>query len=156
MERLAKLAREAGTSRVKSAEMAFNNVDASKIDAYNDQQVSLRKAQKAYFSEAKEDVSSGRRLFSEIFLLPSLKMWTAVWWPRAEAGDQHPRMGQRPGRSTWALEASAALNKLQQGGIAVNDGVAVCSPLYPDPFEPRPVWAATSKECCLISPRSNS
>ena len=53
----AKLAREAGASRVKSAEMAFNNVDASKIDAYNDQQASLRKAQKAYFSEAKEDVS---------------------------------------------------------------------------------------------------
>ena len=53
----ARLAREAGASRVKSAEMAFNNVDASKIDAYNDQQASLRKAQKAYFSEAKEDVS---------------------------------------------------------------------------------------------------
>lgn len=57
----ANLAREAGASRIKSAEMAFSNVNSGTIDAYSSQQDSLRTAQKAYLADAKTDLSPADR-----------------------------------------------------------------------------------------------
>ena len=57
----ARLAREAGASRMASADMAFNEVDSAKIDAYNRQQNSLREAQSAYLKDAKEDTTDEDR-----------------------------------------------------------------------------------------------
>lgn len=54
----AKLAREAGASRIKSADMAFNDISSEKVEAYNAQQDSLRAAQQGYFAEAKNDLSA--------------------------------------------------------------------------------------------------
>ena len=54
----AKLSREAGASRMKSADMAFNDISSEKIEAYNTQQASMRMAQQGYFSDAKNDLSA--------------------------------------------------------------------------------------------------
>lgn len=54
----AKLSREAGASRIKSADMAFNDISSEKIDAYKTQQASMRIAQQGYLSDAKNDLSA--------------------------------------------------------------------------------------------------
>lgn len=66
----AKLAREAGASRFASADMAFNNVDSEKIDAYNKQQSALRDARSAYVAEAKQDMKPEDRAALTSSLLP--------------------------------------------------------------------------------------
>ncbi len=68
----AKVAREAGNSRIKSAEMSFNKVDSDKIDAYNKQQESLRVAQKEYFVDAKADLSTTDRESIKANMTPRL------------------------------------------------------------------------------------
>ena len=67
------LAREAGLSRVKNAEMTFNDVDSSRISAYNDQQEKLAAARKAYLEEAKTDVSDADRAAIKSSLQPRLE-----------------------------------------------------------------------------------
>jgi len=57
----AKLAREVGASRMASAEMAFNEIDSDKINAYNRQQDSMRQAQSEYLKDAKQDTSEQDR-----------------------------------------------------------------------------------------------
>jgi len=69
----AKLAREAGLSRVKSAEMALNNISKDKIEAYNTQQDSLRKAQTEYMNEAKTDLSSADKASLKANLAPKIQ-----------------------------------------------------------------------------------
>ena len=69
----AKLAREAGKSRVANAQMTFNDVDSSNISAYNDQQEALAEARKEYLEEAKTDVSDADREAIKSSMLPRLK-----------------------------------------------------------------------------------
>lgn len=69
----AALAREAGVSRVRNAEMTFNDVDSSRISAYNDQQEKLAAARKAYLEEAKTDVSDADRAAIKSGLQPRLE-----------------------------------------------------------------------------------
>ncbi len=69
----AKMIREAGASRIKSAEMAFSDIDASKIDDYNSQQDTLRQAQKEYYDLAKTDVSEQDRAAMKAALIPTLQ-----------------------------------------------------------------------------------
>lgn len=69
----AKLARETGASRVKSAEMAFSNANADAISAYSSQQDSLRDAQKSYLSDAKADLSPADREQLKSGLVPRVK-----------------------------------------------------------------------------------
>lgn len=69
----AKLAREVGESRVKSADMAFNDASSDKIAAYNKQQDKVRKAQKEYMKDAKTDVSDADRADIKSSLMPRLK-----------------------------------------------------------------------------------
>lgn len=68
----ARLAREAGLSRVKNADMVFNDVDSAKISAYNDQQDALAKARKEYLKDAKTDVSDADRAEIRRSLMPRL------------------------------------------------------------------------------------
>lgn len=75
----AKLARETGDSRLKSAAMAFNKVDSEKIDAYSKQQESLQAAQKGYFVDAKTDLSTADRESIKAGMTPRLnKMTTEI------------------------------------------------------------------------------
>ena len=53
----AQVVRETGESRIASAEMTFNDVSSERIDAYDKRQEALRAAQKAYFADAKNDLS---------------------------------------------------------------------------------------------------
>ena len=69
----AQLAREVGESRMKSAEMAFNDVSSDKVNAYNKQQDRVRTAQKAYFKDAKKDVSESDRAAIKSGVTPRLK-----------------------------------------------------------------------------------
>ena len=69
----AQLAREVGESRVKSADMAFNDVSSAKVDAYNSQQSRVRTAQKAYIKDAKTDVSDSDRAAIKADITPRLK-----------------------------------------------------------------------------------
>ena len=73
----ARVARETGASRVKNADMAFNDVDSSKISAYNDQQEKLAKARKEYLAEAKTDVSDVDRAAMKSSLVPRLQSMTS-------------------------------------------------------------------------------
>lgn len=57
----ARLAREAGLTRVKNAEMVFFELDSERISAYNDQQDALAEARSEYLEEAKTDVSDADR-----------------------------------------------------------------------------------------------
>lgn len=66
----AQLAREAGLSRVASAEMAFSGADADKIDAYNEQMEKLQNARSSYVADAKEDLSAEDRKSLQDNLLP--------------------------------------------------------------------------------------
>lgn len=66
----AKLAREAGISRVASAEMAFSGADADKIDAYNKQMKKLQDARSDYVDDAKNDLSAEDRKSLQDNLLP--------------------------------------------------------------------------------------
>lgn len=69
----AKLSREVGASRVKSAEMAFNSIDKDKIEAFNKQQDSMRKAQSEYMSEAKTDLSPADKAALKADLTPRVQ-----------------------------------------------------------------------------------
>lgn len=66
----AKLARETGESRMKSAAMAFNDVDSDNVDAYNEQQDSMAAARRAYVEDAKTDLSDKDRAALKSNLLP--------------------------------------------------------------------------------------
>lgn len=66
----AKLARETGESRVKSATMAFNDVDSGNVDACNEQQDAMAAARKAYVEDAKTDLSDKDRAALKSNLLP--------------------------------------------------------------------------------------
>lgn len=68
----ARLAREAGLSRIKNAEMVFFELDADRVSAYNDQQDALAKARAAYLEEAKTDVSDADRAALKDNLTPRL------------------------------------------------------------------------------------
>ncbi len=129
----ARLAREAGASRVKSAEMAFNNVDASKIDAYNDQQASLRKAQKAYFSEAKEDVSPQDLASLKSSLTPKLeKMGSDLMALVQSVTNILSQVKDQVGSTLSVGGIGGCAKQVATGGgtAAVNDGVAsLLSPL---------------------------
>lgn len=70
----AKLSREAGASRIKSADMAFNDISSEKIDAYNAQQDSLRAAQQGYFADAKGDLSDKDKADIKAGMKPRMDM----------------------------------------------------------------------------------
>lgn len=72
----ARLARETGKSRIANAQMTFNDVDSSRISAYNDQQDALAKARRAYLDEAKTDVSDADRGAIKSALQPRLNKMT--------------------------------------------------------------------------------
>ena len=117
----------------KSAEMAFNNVDASKIDAYNDQQASLRKAQKAYFSEAKEDVSPQDLASLKSSLTPKLeKMGSDLMALVQSVTNILSQVKDQVGSTLSVGGIGGCAKQVATGGgtAAVNDGVAsLLSPL---------------------------
>lgn len=69
----AKLSRDVGASRIKSADMAFNDISSEKVDAYNAQQEALRKSQKEYLADAKGDLSPQDRAAIKADLTPKLQ-----------------------------------------------------------------------------------
>jgi len=69
----ANLMRETGASRVLSAEMSLNDIDKAKIEAYNKQQASVRKAQSEYMNEAKTDLSAEDRAALKAELGPKVQ-----------------------------------------------------------------------------------
>lgn len=66
----AKLAREAGVTRVANAEMTFSGADQDKIDAYNKQMEKMQDARSSYVSDAKGDLSEQDRADLQQTLLP--------------------------------------------------------------------------------------
>lgn len=104
----ARLAREAGLSRVASAEMAFSGADADKIDAYNKQMKKLQDARSDYVDDAKEDLDASDRKALQDSLLPKAQtLLSSV--------------------TTLASQVTSLLNEVtsQAGSIANGDPMAI-------------------------------
>lgn len=127
----AKLAREAGKSRVANAEMTFSNMDSDKIDAYNKQMEEMQKARSEYIDDAKEDLDPADRQSLHDDMLPKAKtLLSSLMDLSAQVTNLLEQVTSQVSNLTNPVTAVSTIGGCARGGGASENPItALLSPL---------------------------
>jgi hypothetical protein len=119
--------REAGNSRIASAEMAFNNIDSGKVDAASAAQDKFRDAYKAYLADAKTDLTDAERAAVKSSL--SSRLQQVAGNVQTLVGKVADLLRQVQAGASPTAAVGCAAKSVAAGGSPSDDAAALLMPL---------------------------